>query len=112
MFGLKFILKREIFVNMKKLFLDDLRPAPNDSWDVVRSFDEFKAYIIKHGVPDIISFDHDLGLGPNGYDCVKWLIEKNYKIKEFHAHSMNPVGRENIIKLLTWWKEICNKVDK
>lgn len=89
---------------MRKLFLDDSRRAPDFTWDVVRNYAEFVSYISLHGMPDMISFDHDLGqehydhycstIGPvsievdlnkiqipyqtftekTGYDCAKWLI--------------------------------------
>lgn len=111
---------------MRKLFLDDSRNAPDFTWDVVRNYDQFVAYISLHGAPDIISFDHDLGpehyqhycdvIGyaeienrlsevvipyekfteKTGYDCAKWLIEQGKLPKEYKVHSMNPVGRENI----------------
>ena len=48
-----------------------------------------------------ISFDHDLGQGINGYDVAKWIIENEIQIAGFTVHSMNPVGRQNIISLLT-----------
>jgi hypothetical protein len=48
-----------------------------------------------------ISFDHDLGLGKSGYDIAKYLVEHQIKIAGFTVHSMNPVGRKNIIQLLT-----------
>lgn len=50
---------------MKALYLDDVR-TPNQNlegyepWAVVRSFDEFTNWIKTHGVPEYISFDHDL----------------------------------------------------
>ena len=60
---------------MKKLFLDDIR-MPKDAiglvpsnlnqfywqndWVVVRDFHQFCNYMQKFGVPDFISFDHDL----------------------------------------------------
>jgi len=76
---------------MKKLFLNDVRQPPDDSWVVVRNYKEFAAYIEAHGVPDIISFDHDRGYFPNiedgpyrsGYDCAKWLIERGHLPKKF-----------------------------
>ena len=118
------------------LFLDDFR-FPYDAykythqsiykekeWVIVRNYDEFVNYIIKHSIPDIISFDHDLGYEhynnysygdvidydmfneKTGYDCAKWLID--YIIdndlkppKEILIHSMNPIGSENIKKLFT-----------
>ncbi|HRZ18568.1 MAG TPA: hypothetical protein P5136_00750 [Methanofastidiosum sp.] len=98
---------------MRKLFLDDIREAPDKTWDVVRSYHEFIGYILVYGVPDLISFDHDLEFKSSGYttpqytgyDCAKYLVENNLEIKEFTVHSMNPVGRENIIGLLKNWQE-------
>lgn len=81
---------------LRKLFLDDVRPAPDASWVVVRSYAAFIAHIKAHGVPDVISFDHDLGTRESGYDCARWLIEHRYRVKFWRVHSMNPVGRENI----------------
>ena len=58
-----------------KLFLDDIR-IPKDAitliptnfnkfywendWDIVRSYDEFVQYVETNGVPEFVSFDHDL----------------------------------------------------
>lgn len=86
---------------MRKLFLDDCRKAPDYTWDVVRNYDQFVAYIQLHGVPDIISFDHDLGqeesVEKTGYDCAKWLVERGLlPSKGYYVHSMNPVGKDNI----------------
>jgi len=121
----------------KKLFLDDIRqvrdacnymPNPrvywDEDWDIVRNYVEFVKYIEKNGLPDLISFDHDLadihyevdfrdwndltseqlGVEETGLDCAKWLVdycEKNgSKLPEFLVHSANPVGRTNIRKYL------------
>ena len=35
-------------------------------FDIVRTYDDFVAYIVKNGLPDFISFDNDLGLDVNG----------------------------------------------
>ena len=58
-----------------KLFLDDIRSPKDainliptdfnklyweDDWDIVRNYDEFVQYIEVNGVPDFVSFDHDL----------------------------------------------------
>lgn len=46
-------------------FLDDCRtPKPNYyfNWAIVRSYQEFVNYIRQQGVPQFISFDHDLGV--------------------------------------------------
>lgn len=59
----------------RKLFLDDIRSVREASnymsctvrhnyhqpgWDVVKSYDEFVSYIERNGLPNLISFDHDL----------------------------------------------------
>ena len=111
---------------MKKLWLDDLRPAPDKTWDVVKNYPEFVEYITNKGVPDFISFDHDLGSEgyksfitdkkkhileefdyPNGYDCVKFLVKYDYEIKGFDCHSANPIGKANILNMLNNWKDFC-----
>lgn len=92
---------------MKKLYLDDVRPIP-DGYLEVRSYAEFVAYITEYGLPDFISFDHDLGLEENGYDCAKWLVnyclDNDLRLPEFAVHSQNPVGKENISSLLNNFK--------
>lgn len=93
---------------MTKLYLDDLRPTP-DGHKGVRSYTEFVNYITDHGLPDFISFDHDLGLEESGYDCAKWLVnyclDHNFQLPKYDAHSQNPVGKENILSLLQNFKK-------
>jgi len=114
-----------------KLFLDDLRTLdmiyPNANpkdWVIVRNFHQFVNYIQKYGLPDYISFDHDLGIEhtkyyfnngghasppdplkadfkeKTGYDAAKWLVdfcvENEKSLPLWHVHSHNPVGSENI----------------
>lgn len=118
------------------LFLDDIR-YPIDAhhytrqdiflradWHIVRNYKQFINRILENGLPDMISFDHDLAdehyLQPDsqqfiektGYDCAKWLTEycmDNYlNLPDFFCHSMNPVGKENIERLLKNFKKIVN----
>jgi len=93
---------------MYKLFLDDLRTAPDSTWVVCRTADEFTDTIGTHKLPHVISFDHDLGLDydcnnaeKNGYWCVNWLIDycmdNNLVLPIIKVHSQNPIGKANII---------------
>ncbi len=86
-----------------KLYLDDVRPTP-ENFQRVYNFDEFVKFIADKGLPNFISFDHDLGEEKTGYDCAKFLVDycldQNLKLPEFYVHSQNPVGKENIEKLL------------
>lgn len=100
---------------------------PLGSWLIVRNYYEFVKIIDKKGLPTHISFDHDLSLEhvsfcepggglasgkkipyesyreKTGYDCAKWFLQKcreeNWRLPVITVHSLNPVGRENIIKL-------------
>lgn len=95
------------------MYLDDLR-NPIEEFDfLVRNYDEAITTIKEHGVPNFISFDHDLGVDSednllkSGYDLAKWLVDSDldndYKLPDnfsFKVHSQNPVGKQNIISLL------------
>ena len=85
------------------LYLDDVRETP-DNFVRVYNYEEFVQFINENSVPDFISFDHDLGEGKTGFDCAKFLVEYclDHGISKinFVVHSQNPVGKENIEKLL------------
>ena len=74
------------------------------------SYEEFVAYLQRYGLPDFISFDHDLGEGLSGYDCAKYLVDycldHQLALPAFAVHSQNPVGKENIERLLRNFKTI------
>ena len=65
-----------------KIYLDDVRDPPDDSWTVVRSYHAFRNLLMttREDITEI-SFDHDLGLdssnaiAPTGMDAVKWFID-------------------------------------
>jgi hypothetical protein len=120
------------------LFLDDYR-KPEDAfdytnnqlyligWVVVRNYEEFVKTILERGVPEAISFDHDLADAhyesqqhydeykeKTGYHCAKWFID--YCIdneKELPAeiliHSMNPAGSLNIKSLFDTYFKIYGR---
>ena len=87
------------------LWIDDTRGIPMSyieknyhiTWvltyeDAIKELKKFKY--------DIIDLDHDLGEEKSGYDICKYIIENNIKCSEFRIHTMNPVGRENMMHLL------------
>lgn len=101
---------------MKNLFLDDERMPiaaytaalsncnpvyVEKEWDIVRSYEEFAEYLNANGIPDMVSFDHDLGPTiMTGFQCAKLLIDlcesNNVDLPQCLVHSANPVGRYNI----------------
>jgi len=122
--------------NNKYLFLDDLRnPADclsymsnrksvdiniyHKKWHIVRTYSEFVTWIETHGLPDLISFDHDLadfteeGQEYTGMDCAKWLvdycIDNKVQCPEFYVHSANPQGADNIGSLLENYQKHFDK---
>lgn len=86
-----------------KLFLDDERWCKEDEI-LVKDYRQFTYFVKTFGLPDFISFDHDLGLEESGYDCAKWLVnyclDNNFRLPKFDVHSQNPIGKENILSLL------------
>ena len=98
-----------------KLWIDDVRPAP-DGYIWCKSVNAAKSYIRavnfyeSIGVPkiqcdceiELIDVDHDAGdYASDGGDYIKlldWLEEtgRNYPIR---IHSMNAVGRENMLRI-------------
>ena len=115
------------------LFLDDVRTPMNigdiRTWIIVRSYKEFVKAITERGLPDLISFDHDLAIEhypqssidmeqsidyakykeKTGYHCAQWLVEyckeRNLPLPECRIHSMNPVGRINIFQVLDTYEK-------
>lgn len=87
-----------------KLFVDDIRDAPDSTWVVVRSVQQARLLIRTHGIPDEMSLDHDMGTNPGGdvSEFVKWLILYDMEfdiIKRplvYKIHSANPVASENM----------------
>jgi hypothetical protein len=111
------------------LYLDDVR-TPTETlpgyhpWNIVRNYNQFEEWIVANGVPDLVSFDHDLAeehindyfkqfaekgfqipkyedyKEKTGIDCASFLVEycqkMNIPLKQCAVHSANPVGAKNI----------------
>lgn len=93
-----------------KLWVDDYREAPT-GWVWVREYDS-AILLLAAGIVKEISLDHDLGLhSPDGYQIAKWIEEQIAKNKDFmpliiNVHSLNPVGREQILACIKKIKEL------
>lgn len=97
---------------MLKLWIDDVRPAPN-GYIWVKSVNDAKTtiqmYRKSQSVGTIfIDMDHDAGdYAYDGGDYIKlldWLEEKNIPDANytFHLHSMNPVGRMQMRQIILY----------
>jgi len=96
-----------------RLYLDDVRNPKRKDWTIVRNFTEFVSHITKFGLPEEISFDHDLGENQKtGYDCAKWLCDycwdNGLPVPTWNVHSANPVGRDNINAILQSFEKKLN----
>lgn len=90
-----------------KLWIDDLRPAP-EGYKWVKTVNEAKTHCCRSLNPnkelliEEFDLDHDAGDYEQDYiELLKWLEEKQYfegwKISStFVIHSANPVGRMNM----------------
>lgn len=82
------------------LFLDDERFPADETNVIARSFNDATEYVIEHGTPTHVCFDHDLGHGKTGYDFAHWLIDRDLDgfgfTESFSVHSHNPIGAANI----------------
>lgn len=111
------------------LFLDDFRDPVSTfnymkdprylklEWIIVRDYDQFVKAIESRGIPQLVTYDHDLAeshynpetwndtsgyLEKTGLECAKYLINQLDGVKhpEYIVHSMNPVGKKNIINAI------------
>lgn len=111
------------------LWVDDARNPLEDDWlnfspigrncKVIwaQSYQEAIDFLEKEW-PDAICLDHDLGEEKSGYDIAKYIVDRcideGKKLPEFASQSANPVGRENIITLLSNYKrhELLDHIQK
>jgi hypothetical protein len=124
------------------LYLDDVRtpcdPPPGYVWRIVRNYEEFTEFITElykeeKRLPDLISFDHDLGeehmdyhlqnpvgsviryedfSDKTGMHCARWLTDvcerNDISLQNIRlcVHSHNPVGATNIQGWLNNFKRL------
>lgn len=97
---------------------------PKHEWLVVRNYNDFVQTVFSKGIPSFVAYDHDLAdqhyqpiaalnqqnidyskyREKTGYECAKFLVDecmrKQVKHPRFVVHSMNPVGRKNIVSYI------------
>lgn len=103
------------------LWLDDVRPAPRGFDLVAKNYDECVRLLAEHDV-EHASLDHDLALEhyavasssgymgtdiprasfreKTGYDVLLWMAENNRWPKSIVIHSLNSVGRADMMRFL------------
>lgn len=103
---------------------------PLVEWTVAKSYNDFVRIVSSLGLPRRVTFDHDLAdehyqeyhwmhseknlkkgtfqydkmKEKTGYECAKWLVEycreRGYAFPEYYVHTLNPIGKENIIQFI------------
>jgi hypothetical protein len=122
-------IKYNLFLDDYRIPMDCIKYMGNNAglynqlkWVIVRSHDAFIKYITANGLPELVSFDHDLAdehYAPvdqyerydewsqeqgfkekTGYESAKWLTEychdNGKPFPKWLVHSMNPTGKKNI----------------
>ena len=101
-----------------KQFYDDLSKHYDINFVWVKNIYQFINYIKNNGVPQFVSFDHDLNnrgggeglsdeqkLNNNGVNCAKWLVnyckQMGQSLPKFYVHSANPKHGPEINRVLT-----------
>jgi len=101
----------------------------NLDWMIVRSYDQFVKYIKLNGLPQMVSFDHDLAdehyqyllkqhdvdytkyKEKTGMECVKWLcdycLDNNHKLPICLIHTQNLIGGKNMFEYIKNFKKNC-----
>ena len=82
-----------------KIFIDDIRLAPEKYDLVFRTGESFLAWLKNNTSEQIelVSFDHDLGLDViDGYELVKRMVEVPNQIERIQFHTDNLVGLKNM----------------
>lgn len=113
-----------------KLWVDDIRNAPDESWTVARSVDSAISFIQQFGTQITeISLDHDIshqvGMGEvsRPYPCVETFTAVARYMAEFYketvaeyngvpkvtVHSSNPMGAKNIQFILKDFPDVTYK---
>lgn len=96
-----------------KLYIDDIRDPPDDTWTVARTSQD-AIYILRNVYAtqvglyptspgddyiEVISFDHDLGGDDTTMPVMQWLQEHGLWPDRLIVHSANPVGRKNLLTI-------------
>jgi hypothetical protein len=85
-----------------KLFVDDIRQPPDNTW-IVATTAKKAIQVLNMNKVQVLSLDHDLGdPDETGYTIICWVEEQTVTNPNFHlpetilVHSANPVGSQKI----------------
>ncbi len=108
------------------LFIDDIRKVSDvdlNSWNlptagleikIAETYEAAIRYLDLYGLPEYVSFDHDLGENQPPATAIMWHIINGHldekwncaSMKVVQVHSANPVGARNLLLL---WQGFCKE---
>lgn len=86
-----------------RLWVDDERPAPDDSWDVALTSEDAIECLIIARMPRWedplieVSLDHDLGGDDTGFKVLDWMIAEGVWPAVLTIHTANSVARKRML---------------
>lgn len=102
-----------------KLWIDDIRPAPDESWTIARTVTSAINFIHRYRKElEVVSFDHDISYqiqvgelsrpypSPETFVPAAQFLAVAYSHTEFkerpkvHIHTANPVGKDALVDTL------------
>jgi hypothetical protein len=93
-----------------KLWVDDIRNAPDSSWTVVRTNEEAIRVIAMFGCVEI-SLDHDIENTPETFKPIVYFLGEKYAgqniVPRVTIHSANPVGTTRMKNILEQYGLSC-----
>lgn len=107
-----------------KLWIDDMRDAPDDSWTVVRKVQAAIRFLATQKIEEI-SIDHDIENRPSDetfqpvayFIAERWCVASERHAPKVTIHSDNPVGAREIQAILSdhgitaEWKPFTSDAD-
>lgn len=87
-----------------KLWVDDERPAPDNTWTVATSSEQAISHLYMLGTPAVngvfeeVSLDHDLGGDDTGMIVLDWMMSWDYWPAVLTIHTANPPARERMLR--------------
>lgn len=88
------------------IYMDDIRNPPKEEWEEYQWIPARKAedviYLLRMGVVEHMSLDHDMGIGEiTGYELLAWMEEHDvWPSGNIWVHSANPTGAQQMALII------------
>lgn len=94
-----------------KLYVDDLRQPPDNTWVVVKTSREalelLECLKLSGTRIEVISLDHDLGGDDTTRPIMLWMCENDWWPGAMYIHTANPVGYQWLVEMANRYAHPC-----